>query len=36
MELPRGPVTVTQVRLHADDPRAVVAAARAHLAARTT
>jgi len=36
VQLPRGPVTVTQVRLHADDPRAVVAAARAHLTARTT
>lgn len=27
-------LTVAQVRLHADDPRALVAAARAHLAAR--
>lgn len=34
VERPDGAVTVTQVRLHADDPRALVAAARARLAAR--
>jgi hypothetical protein len=33
VDLPRGRGTVTQVRLHADDPRALVSAARTHLAA---
>ena len=30
--LPRGPVTVTQVRAHVDEPRAMVARIRSHLA----